>query len=59
MGFIIAYFTMVYLAASRIGSVNQQQIPSSFSLPFAISLIDGEINQLGAIFMIPSDFASE
>jgi membrane protease YdiL (CAAX protease family) len=42
-GFVVAYFTMVYLAASRTGSVNQQQIPSSSSLPFAISVIDGEL----------------
>jgi membrane protease YdiL (CAAX protease family) len=42
-GFVVAYFTMVYLAASTIGSVNQQQIPSSSSLPFAISVIDGEL----------------
>lgn len=41
--FIIAFFTIAYLAASRTGTVNQQQIPSSFSLPLAITLVDGAL----------------
>jgi membrane protease YdiL (CAAX protease family) len=41
--FVISYFAIVFLAASRAGAGNQQQIPSSFSLPFTISVVDGEL----------------
>jgi len=42
-GFVVAYFAVVYLAASRMGSTNQQQMPSSFSFLNAIMVVDSAL----------------
>ncbi len=41
--FVLAYFGIAFIVASRMGSGSQYQIPPSFSLPFAVSLVDGEL----------------
>jgi membrane protease YdiL (CAAX protease family) len=42
-GFVIAYLAVAYLAVSGTGGGMQQQIPSSFSPTFAISVTAGEL----------------
>jgi membrane protease YdiL (CAAX protease family) len=45
---IAAYFALVFLAASRTGSGNPEKIPSSFSFPWAVSIIESAL-----VFFVP------
>jgi membrane protease YdiL (CAAX protease family) len=47
-GFVVAYFAIAYLAVSRTGGGIQQQVPASFSISLAISVIAGQL-----IFFVP------